>query len=74
MIALNAVVAREIALQRGEDSHAQLVLSGPELGEEILDVLVVGGAALDDEAVLGKGGKCFALAHIRHEAVAAQTV
>jgi hypothetical protein len=45
VIALDAVIAREIALERGKDGDSQLVLPGPELGEEVLDVPAVGLAA-----------------------------
>ena len=62
VIALDAVVAREVALQRRQHRHAQLILSGAEVVEEVLDVAAVGLAALDDEAVLGERGERFALA------------
>ena len=74
VIALDAVVAREVALERRQDRDPELILAGAELGEEILDVPAVGLAVLDDESVLGEGGECVALAHVGRETLAAQPV
>ena len=74
VVALDAVVAREVALQRGQHRDAQLILAGAEFGEEVLDVPAVRLAALDDESVLGERGEGLAFAHVRRESVATEAV
>ncbi len=76
VVALDAVVAGEVALERREDGHAQLILSRPKVVEEVLDVAPIGFAALDDEAVLGERAESFALVTvgIEREAAAADAV
>ena len=61
VIALDAVVAGEVALQRRQHGDAQLILAGAEVVEEVLDVLAIRLAALDDEAVLGERRDSVAL-------------
>ena len=65
MIALDAVVAGEVALQRREDGDAKLFPAFVHVGEEVLDVLPVGFAAFDEEPVLDERQQRFALALVR---------
>ena len=61
VIALDAVVAGEVALQRGEHRHAQLLAASRTSRKNALQVVAVGVAALDDEAVLGERADGVAL-------------
>jgi hypothetical protein len=42
VIALEAVVAREVALERGQDGDAQLVFALAQIAEPLLDVDTLG--------------------------------
>ena len=55
VIALDAVVAGEVALQRGQHGDPQLAAILAHVVEELVERLMVRGAALDDEAVVDQG-------------------
>ena len=61
VVALKAVVAGEIALQRRQHRHAHLLGVFAVVGEELVQRLGVGRAAGDDEAVFGQRHQRFAL-------------
>jgi hypothetical protein len=60
VIALEAVVARKIALQRGENRDAQLARVLAHVGEELVHRGSIRGAVVDDEPVLGERDERFA--------------
>ena len=59
VVALKAVIAREIALQRRQHRHAHLLGVFAVIGEELVQRFGVGGAARHDEAVLGQRHQRF---------------
>ena len=52
VVTLEAVVAREVALQRGKHGHAQLVGVLAHVGEVLRQRLLLAVSTVDDEAVL----------------------
>ena len=54
MVALEAVVARKIALERRQHRHAQLVGVLADVAEPLRDVLALGVAVVNDEPMLGE--------------------
>ena len=60
VIALEAVAAGEVALQRGQDGEAQLRRVVPDRVEVGIEGAAIGVVALDDEAELGERGERLA--------------
>jgi hypothetical protein len=61
VIALKAVIAREIALQRRQNRDAQRLGVVARAGEKFVQRLAVGVAARDDEPVVGQRDERLAL-------------
>jgi hypothetical protein len=74
VIALDAVVAREVALQGREHRQAELVLAFAKAVEERADVLPVGFTALDDEPVFGERVDRIAIVDAGHEIAPSEAI
>ncbi len=57
VVTLNAVAAREVALQRGQHRHPQLIAALPDRVKELAEVPAIRGTVLYEKAVLREGAQ-----------------
>ncbi len=65
VVALEAVVARKIALQRGQDGDAELARIVVKIREKLVERRAVGLSVLHDEPMFGQRDQCLALVHVQ---------